>query len=64
MARPKRIKAAARLELLIERAVKRDAFAIATRNRISISRLFELLVEAEKTRNGRVALQDWKEMIE
>jgi hypothetical protein len=56
------MKAAARLELLIERAVKRDAFALATRNRISISRLFELLVEAEKDRNGRVALQQFKEL--
>jgi hypothetical protein len=62
MARPKRIKAPARLDLVIERASKRDAFALATRYGISISKLFELLIVAEKDRKGQLALQNWKEL--
>ena len=58
MSRPKRMKDPARLDLVIERKIKRDAFSLATKNRISISRLFELLVDAEKQRNGELAFRE------
>jgi hypothetical protein len=52
------------LDLIIERKTKRDAFALAMKHQVSVGKLFELLVAAEKQRNGRVALQEWKEMVE
>jgi hypothetical protein len=64
MGRPKTRSAPARLDLIIERKTKRDAFALAMKHQVSVGKLFELLVAAEKQRNGRVALQEWKELIE
>jgi hypothetical protein len=50
MARPKRMKSPARLDVVIERKSKRDAFALAMKREVSVGRLFEQLVEAEKQR--------------
>ena len=57
MARPKRMKSPARLELLMERARKREAFALAVKYGISVGRLFEKLVEDEKLRTEQVGPQ-------
>lgn len=54
MARPKRLKSPTRLNLLVDRGSKKDAFALATERKVSIGRLFELLVAAEKKRDGEV----------
>lgn len=50
MARPKLLKEPARLEVLVELTSKRRAFRMATKQRISIGRLFENLLAAEETR--------------
>jgi hypothetical protein len=50
MARPKRLKSPVRLDLLIENKSKRDAFVMATKRAMSVSRLFEHLIAAEKKR--------------
>ena len=50
MARPKRMKSPARLDVVIERKSKRDAFALAMKREVSVGRLFEQLIEAEKQR--------------
>ena len=54
MARPKRLKSPTRMNLLVDRGSKKDAFALATERKVSIGRLFELLVAAEKKRDGEV----------
>jgi hypothetical protein len=38
----------------VDRGSKKDAFALATERKVSIGRLFELLVAAEKKRDGEV----------
>jgi len=50
------MKSPARLELLIEKKSKRDGFALATRRKVSMGRLFELLIAAEMKRDGEVNL--------
>jgi hypothetical protein len=57
MARPKRLKTPASLNLLVEKRSKQAAFRLACHQKISVGRLFEQLVEAEETRikEGAVA---------
>jgi hypothetical protein len=50
MARPKRLKSPARVQLLMDAKSKRDAFKLAFERRISLGRLVEELVEAERKR--------------
>jgi hypothetical protein len=58
MGRPKTRKAPARLDLIIERKTKRDSFALAMKRGVSVGKLFELLVAAEKERIGQIALRE------
>lgn len=45
MSRPKRIKQPVKLNLLIEQKTKRRAFKIACDRKISVGRLFEILLD-------------------
>jgi hypothetical protein len=57
MARPKRFKSPARLDVIIERKTKRDAFALAVKHDVSVGRLFEQLVQREMKRLEKAARQ-------
>ena len=57
MARPKKLKAPERLNLLIDGRSKKNAFRLACDRRISIGRLFEQLIDAEiQSGNGEVKM--------
>lgn len=47
MARPKRLKTPVKLNLLIEQKTKRRAFKMACEKKVSVGRLFEMLLDAE-----------------
>jgi hypothetical protein len=57
MPRPKRFKSPARLDVVIERKSKRDAFALAMKRDCSVGRLFEQLVQREMKRIEKAARQ-------
>ena len=57
MGRPKTRRSPARLDLVIERRIKREAFALAMIRGVSVGKLFEQLIAAEKTRNSEAALE-------
>ena len=57
MSRPKRFKSPARLDVIIERKSKRDAFALAMKHDVSVGRLFERLVQREMKRLEKAARQ-------
>lgn len=50
MARPKRLKNGVKLNLFIELKTKRLAFKMATEKKVSVGRLFEMLLDAQEAK--------------
>lgn len=50
MARPKRLKNGVKLNLFIEMKTKRLAFKIAADRKVSVGRLFEMLLDAQEAK--------------